>query len=188
MASETAPQPPDWTARDRTAVRAILGISAIAIAFLFYIIYFMPGAEEKSGIFAYLPAFNAFFNGLSACCLVFALGAVKLKRYRAHAFAMLTALVFSTLFLVSYIVYHSVQGDTKFEGEGVSRIIYFAILIPHIILSIPMLPMIFIALWFAATRRFEKHRKFARITYPIWLYVSVTGVAIYFMLRHYSAG
>jgi putative membrane protein len=96
---------------------------------------------------------------------------------------MIPAVVCSALFLVSYVIYHSYQGDTKFLGTGWIRPTYFFILISHIILSVVVVPMILSTLFFSATRRFQAHRKIARWTYPIWLYVSITGVTVYLFLR-----
>lgn len=96
---------------------------------------------------------------------------------------MLTAVATSALFLASYIVYHHYQGDTPFQGQGLVRPIYFFVLVSHILLSIVGLPLVLATLFFAATNRFDKHRRIARWTLPIWLYVSVTGVAVFFFLK-----
>jgi putative membrane protein len=100
---------------------------------------------------------------------------------------MLTATVFSALFLTSYIVYHSFHGDTPFPGHGWIRPVYFFILITHIGLSMVALPLILAALWYALRNEFPFHRRVARWTFPIWLYVSVTGVIVYFFLKHFTA-
>ena len=97
---------------------------------------------------------------------------------------MLSALTFSFLFLASYLTYHTFHGDTLYEGEGLMRIFYFFILISHIFLSAVVLPMILTTVYFAATGNFAKHLRIARITLPLWLYVSVTGVLIYLILYH----
>ena len=99
---------------------------------------------------------------------------------------MLGAVVFSVLFLTSYIVYHHFHGDTPFPGQGFIRPVYFVILISHIGLSIIALPMVLTTLYYAGTRQFQTHRKIARYTLPIWLYVSVTGVAVFLFLKAYT--
>ncbi len=98
---------------------------------------------------------------------------------------MLTSLAASALFLVSYIVYHSVHGDSKFGGVGLVRPVYFFILVTHIVLSAVALPLVFLSLFFSLSGRFPNHRKIARYTFPVWLYVSVTGVLVFALLRIY---
>src|ERR1700736_5080985 len=100
---------------------------------------------------------------------------------------MLTATVFSALFLVSYVTYHFFHGDTKFQGHGWIRPAYFLILISHIGLSMVALPLILGALWFGLRSQFQFHRRIARWTFPIWLYVSVTGVIVYVLLQYFAA-
>jgi putative membrane protein len=100
---------------------------------------------------------------------------------------MLGAFASSTLFLVGYVVYHIYHGDSRFPGQGWIRPVYFTILISHIVLSAAALPLVLTTFYLALTRRLEAHKKAARITYPIWLYVSVTGVTIFFLLRAYSS-
>jgi putative membrane protein len=97
---------------------------------------------------------------------------------------MLSALTFSFLFLISYLTYHAFHGDTSFEGEGWLRTLYFFILISHILLSAVVLPLVLTTVYFAATGNFNQHPKIARVTLPLWLYVSVTGVLVYLMLYH----
>ena len=101
-----------------------------------------------------------------------------------HMVFMICAFVFSGLFLVSYIIYHYFHGDTPFPGSGAIRPIYFSILISHVLLSIIALPLILITFLFSLKGQFAVHKKVARVTFPIWMYVSVTGVIIYFMLYH----
>jgi putative membrane protein len=165
---------------------AIVTLSAVIAAFLFWLIYFkgkVAGPVWVDG----LPAAIASFNSLSALCLV--MGYINIRRGRrtVHMRFMLTATVSSALFLVSYITYHFYRGDTRFPGHGLIRPVYFFILISHISLSIVALPLILATLWYALRGRFQFHRRIARWTFPIWLYVSVTGVVVYFMLRAYTA-
>lgn len=169
--------------REATAVTAILAVSAAAFAFLVWLIYFKAPPRNPSDAYGFLPAVNAGLNGLSACCIVSGFVAIRAKRKRVHATLMISAFLFSTAFLISYIIYHNVQGDTKFLGEGTIRTFYFCILISHIATTVFALPLILTTFYFALSKRFDRHRKIARFTLPLWLYVSVTGVAIYFMLR-----
>jgi len=117
---------------------------------------------------------------------VLAYVAVKKKNLAAHARFMITAMSASTLFLVSYIVYHSVHGDTRFTGQGIIRPIYFSILISHITLSAVALPLVFSSFFFSLSGRFKIHKKVSRYTFPLWLYVSVTGVLVFTLLHVYG--
>lgn len=172
---------------ERQAVVAILVVSALALGFLVWLIYFNRGGfEDYRDAVAAFPALNAALNGLSACCLVSGYAAIRRGRRRTHMTLMLTAFVFSTLFLVSYIVYHAVHGDTRFLGTGWIRPVYFFVLISHIGLSIVTLPLVLTTFYLALTKRFMRHKKLAKITLPLWLYISVTGVAIFFLLRAHS--
>jgi len=128
---------------------------------------------------------NAVLNSCVAILLVAALAAVKAKKYEAHKRMMLTAMVLSILFLVSYICHHLFTGETKFGGEGLSRTIYFIILFTHIPLAGLILPFILFTAYRALTGDWSRHVKLARITWPIWLYVAITGVIVYVMISPY---
>jgi len=132
--------------------------------------------------YAILPGINASLNGLSACLLVSGYLAIRGGRIPLHRGLMLSAFATSTLFLISYLTYHFQFPVTPFQGEGVVRIVYFTILFPHIALAIVMVPMVLVTLYRGLKGQFDKHRKLARWTLPIWLYVSVTGVLVYLML------
>lgn len=128
---------------------------------------------------------NAIINTGVSILLIAALVAVKKRNYRLHKRLMLIAMVLSVLFLVSYILHHLFAGDTKFGGEGSIRYFYYAILITHIILAAIILPFILFTTYRAMIAEWPGHRKLARITWPIWLYVSVTGVLVYLMISPY---
>jgi len=167
---------------NKTAVKGILVVSAVAIALLFWIIYGIepsPNQERWDN----LPALNALFNAISASAVVIGLYHIKKGNKRAHGISMATAFAASCLFLVGYIAHHSLHGDTKFLGEGWIRPVYFFILISHILLSIAALPLVLATMYFAIVRHWSTHRILARITYPVWLYVSVTGVLVFLFLR-----
>jgi protein SCO1/2/putative membrane protein len=136
------------------------------------------------------PAMNASLNGASAVLLVTAHRMIQRGRVAAHRRLMLIAVATSTLFLIDYLYYHLhvVHGSVHFHGRGWSRPLYFTILISHTILAAAIVPLVIITLSRALRERFDRHRAIARWTYPIWLYVSVTGVLIYFMLYHLFAG
>jgi uncharacterized membrane protein YozB (DUF420 family) len=132
--------------------------------------------------YAIFPVINATLNGTSAVLLVTAHQQIKSGRMAAHRALMLTAVVTSTLFLISYLYYHWHVGSVPFQGHGWSRPVYFSILFSHTILAATIVPLVIITLIRALRERFDRHRAIARWTYPLWLYVSVTGVVIYFML------
>lgn len=133
------------------------------------------------------PAINATLNGTSAVLLLTGRSLIRRGRMAAHRAVMLTALATSTLFLVSYLYYHYHVGSVHFRGQGWSRPIYFTILTSHTILAAVIVPLIIITLTRALRERFDRHRVIARWTYPLWMYVSVTGVIVYVMLYHLYA-
>ncbi|MFQ5797496.1 MAG: DUF420 domain-containing protein [Bacteroidota bacterium] len=131
-----------------------------------------------------LPTVNATLNATSAVLLLVGHRYVKRGNMRAHKFCMLSTVGVSALFLVSYLIYHFEVGSVAFEGKGWIRPVYFSILISHTILAVTIVPLVAITLFRALKERFDKHARIARWTYPIWLYVSVTGVIVYVMLYH----
>jgi putative membrane protein len=164
----------------------ILALSALIAGALIWLIYFKGRVAGPDWVFA-LPTANAVFNSLSAICLVFGYLNIRKRNRLVHMRFMLSATTFSTLFLLSYVTYHYFHGDTKFPGHGFIRPVYFFILITHIGLSMVALPFILLTLWWALRNQFRLHRGVARWTFPIWLYVSVTGVLVYSILRAYAA-
>jgi putative membrane protein len=177
---------PGTPTTERIALGGILVASAAAVAFLLWLLYFHhpPTAFARRWIF--LPQLNALLNGLSAVALCVGLYFIKRKNWRAHRVSMLSAFGFSSLFLVSYIVNHALHGDTRFPGVGTARTAYLSILGSHVMLSIVALPMVLTTLFFALRGQFTDHRRVARITFPIWLYVSVTGVAVFAILKAFA--
>lgn len=138
--------------------------------------------------YAIFPVLDASLNGTSAVLLLTGRTLIKHGRMAAHRAVMITALVSSSLFLGSYLYYHWHVGSVHFQGQGWTRPVYFSILISHTILAAVIVPMIIITLSRALRERFDRHRTIARWTYPLWLYVSVTGVVIYVMLYKLFAG
>jgi len=131
-----------------------------------------------------LPHLNAALNGASFLLLVAAFYQIRRGNVRAHRRLMLSALAVSGLFLVSYVTYHAQYGSVKFQGRGIIRPVYFFILITHVLLAAGIVPLVIITLRRALAGDFARHRRIARWTYPLWLYVSVTGVVVYLMLYH----
>ena len=170
---------------NRTVLNSIVVLSSGIILFLFWLIYLRePVLEESSLDLSFLPAVNALLNSMSASCLILGYLAIRKGNRTLHIKMMLSALTFSFLFLISYLTYHTFHGDTSFQGEGWIRPLYFFILISHISLSVVVLPLVLTTVYYAATGNFNQHPKIARITLPLWLYVSVTGVLVYLMLYH----
>ncbi|MFN8287834.1 MAG: DUF420 domain-containing protein [Chitinophagales bacterium] len=128
---------------------------------------------------------NAVINSAVSVLLVGAFVMVKQKKYEAHRNLMFVAILLSSLFLVSYIAHHLLAGDTKFGGEGTIRYFYFFILITHIILAAIILPFILFTSYQSLSGDYQKHKKVARYTFPLWLYVSITGVVVYLLISPY---
>jgi putative membrane protein len=166
----------------RAPIATIIGISVVATLFLLWLVYVHPPSQEYASRLLFLPALNALFNGMSAVALLIGLSYIRKRKIAAHRASMLTALVFSVLFLITYTTNHALHGDMYFHGHGAIRTAYLGLLISHILLSVVALPMILITFFFSLTGRFPQHKKIAPYTFPIWLYVSVTGVVVYVML------
>lgn len=132
----------------------------------------------------YLPHLNAVLNTTSALLLLAGFRFIRRGRIQAHRNCQVSAVATSTLFLISYLTYHYYHGATRFAGQGLVRPLYFAILLTHTILAVVIVPLILLTLYRAARRDFIRHRRIARWTLPLWLYVSVTGVIVYLMLYH----
>ncbi len=131
---------------------------------------------------SFLPHVNAFLNGTCAVLLFAGYSFIRSGRVAAHRVCQMSAVVVSIVFLASYLTYHYHHGATRFTGPGLARYIYFAILISHTILAVVIVPLVGITLYRALRADFVRHRRIARITLPLWLYVSITGVIVYLML------
>jgi putative membrane protein len=134
---------------------------------------------------SFLPPIYATINGITAVVLVAGVLAIKNGKRKLHERLMTAAIALSVAFLVMYVAYHMTSDSTKFGGEGIIRPIYFFLLITHIILSIAVIPIVLITYVRALANKFDKHKKIAKITFPIWLYVAVTGVVVYLMISPY---
>lgn len=167
----------------RPAILTILTVSAAASLFLFWLIYAHPAADTARIQLPFLPALNALLNGLSATALLIGYTFIRARRIVAHRRSMLTAFAFSTLFLISYILHHYLHGDVRYPAHAALRSLYLPLLASHIVLAIVALPLVLVTFFFSLSGRIPQHRKVARWTFPIWLYVSITGVITYAMLR-----
>ena len=170
----------------RKALGLILAVSAAALLFLVWLIYFKAPAATEVAWVSNLSAVNAALNSLSTVFLLLGFREIRARNLAKHMRFMISAFITSALFLVSYIVYHHFVGDTPFTGQGFIRPVYFFILISHIVLSIFVVPLVLSSFLFAFSGKFSTHRKVSKWTFPIWLYVSVTGVMVFFMLKFFG--
>jgi putative membrane protein len=176
-----APGTPDPVADRRFFIfNAVVSVAALSL--LTYLLLLRGGAASSAAV-SFLPAVNASLNALAATLLFCGWVAIKQRKWRVHRFFMVAAFAASSLFLVSYLVYHAVHGDTRYLGVGAMRTVYFAVLVSHILLSTTVVPLALTAFWFAWRRQFGRHTRVTRVLWPIWMYVSITGVCIFFLLR-----
>jgi putative membrane protein len=157
-------------------------VSVAALALLGYLLLIRRGGATGVDL-RFMPAVNASLNALSASLLLAGWVAIRRQARRVHQYLMVSAFTSSALFLVGYLAYHYVHGDTRYAGTGPLRAVYLAILASHVLLSIPVLPLALVSFYFAWRQSFRRHRRVTRWLAPLWLYVSVTGVVVYFMLR-----
>jgi len=170
---------------DRPFMVANALVSSAALALLAWLLLFKRSVAGHADL-SFMPAINACLNASAAVLLVLGYRAIKSGDRQRHKRLMVSAFCASSLFLIGYVTYHYVHGDTKFGGTGPIKLAYFAILISHVLLSMAIVPMALAAFYYALQARFQTHAKLARILFPIWLYVSVTGVVIFFFLRSYA--
>jgi putative membrane protein len=164
-------------------IYAVSIVICLAVAFL---IYFPQALSLGGGVdVSYLPRFHAFLNGSCTLLLIAGYIAVRRKQYNLHKMLMVSCFLLSSIFLVSYVIYHSQAPATKFGGEGMIRPIYYTLLLTHIVLAALILPLALFTISRSWRGEFAKHKKIARYTLPIWIYVTATGVIVYFMLVPY---
>jgi putative membrane protein len=170
----------------RPVIGAIVVVSGLAVSFLLWLLYVHHASANFAGRWMFLPALNALLNGFCAIALCVGLYFIKHHNREAHRKSMLLGFAFSSAFLISYIVNHALHGDTIFPGHGPMRTLYLSILTSHVTLSMVALPMVLTTFFFSLTGRFAMHRRIARWTFPIWLYVSVSGVVVFLLLKAYA--
>jgi len=169
---------------EKKSIITILSLSSVIFAFLVWWIYAKETAHaQNQSMVEYLPYLNSFLNALTSIFLILGFRAIKRGNKQLHKKIMLGAGFLSAVFLVSYLLYHHFHGDTKFMGTGMIRASYFIILISHIILSMAQVPLILFTFYLAFKKKWSLHKRVAKITFPIWLYVSVTGVIIFMYLK-----
>lgn len=164
----------------------IIVLVSVAVPILVAILFSIPQVNISLPFdVKLLPKFHAILNGSVFCLLLFSWYFISQKKIKAHQTCNVLALTLSALFLVSYVTYHTITESTSYGGEGVIRYVYFFILITHIVLAAVILPIILFTFLRAFAGKFDKHRKIARWTMPLWLYVSATGVIVYLMISPY---
>lgn len=173
----------DTAARKEKKFNLLITIVSIVVPVVVALLFNVkiPNVERLG----FLPPIYASINGLTAVLLVFAVWAIKNGKKELHQKLMTTCIGLSVVFLVLYIVYHTTAESTSFGGEGAIRYVYFFILISHIVLSVIIIPLVLKTYARAYLGKFESHRKLAKITFPIWLYVAITGVVVYLMISPY---
>lgn len=163
----------------------IIGIS-IVIPLAVAVLLFMPAKLTSLGDWVYfLPHLNAVINSSASIALIVGLVFIKMKKYNYHGATMTVAFALGAVFLISYVIYHGSAESTSFGGEGLIRTVYYFLLITHIILAAVALFPILFAYYYGYTDQREKHRKVVKFAYPIWLYVSISGVIVYLMISPY---
>jgi putative membrane protein len=177
---QVSSEPAQESSRVRMVIFALTGLVFLLIA---VVVYLLPSQGHSGGPSA-LATLNAFLNSCATACLLIGYAAIRAKNVRWHRRSMLAAFGISCMFLLTYLLHHAQVGSVPFRGSGVLRIVYFSILIPHILLSAAVVPLALLAIYRAWTGRVALHRRVARIALPLWLYVSVSGVVVYFLLYH----
>lgn len=168
------------------AISRLIFIISVIVPVVAITVIYTPAIHLNINV-SFLPEFHAIINSCVTVLLLCGYYFIRHNKIRAHRLCMLSAFSLSSLFLVSYLIYHASTEETHYGGTGILRILYFTILISHILLAMIIMPFILITLSRALTERFDKHRRIARITWPLWLYVSTTGVIVYFLISPYYA-
>jgi len=168
---------------DEKKYNKLIVILSVAIPIVVAVLFGVkiPNVEPLT----FLPPIYASINALTAFILVLAFWAITNKKIKLHQRLMQTAMMLSVVFLAMYVAYHMTSDSTKYGGEGILKYVYYIILITHIILSIIVIPFVLITYVRAIIQNFEKHKKIARITFPLWLYVAISGVLVYIMISPY---
>ena len=170
---------------ERAARLTIGGVSAVVLVVVGVLLLGPKAGTGGGGLdVSSLPGLNAFLNGTSAVLLSIGYVLIRRRNVTAHKACMVSAFGVSALFLISYLTYHSQAGSVRFTGQGPIRLVYFFLLLTHLVLAAVIVPLALTTLYRARSERFDQHRRIARWTLPIWLYVSVTGVVVYWMLYH----
>lgn len=174
-------------ANNSNIIKRLFIIISLLIPMVIAVLIFLPKGETNEiepWIFS-LPFYNAIINTLTAIFLITGFYFIKNGNVVNHKRCMISAFVLGCIFLILYILYHSNAPSTKFGGEGIIRYVYFSLLISHILLAFIVVPLVLSAIYFAVSQKIEKHKKIVKFTFPVWLYVSISGVIVYLMISPY---
>lgn len=174
------------SSNDRIFIPLIAVLSVVIPLAVAYLIFAIQPDTELAQSVAFLPTLNAMINSTVTVLLILGLVFIRRKQIKLHRATMMSALVLSTCFLISYVIYHYAVGDSQYRGEGLIKVIYIVILASHIVLSMVVVPLALLAVYRGINNEIEKHRKIVKWAWPIWLYVSVTGVVVYLMVHVYN--
>lgn len=163
----------------------LIWVLSIIIPIVVAVLLYMPKLEVTGINLKFLPTLNACINFTVSILLIIGVYFIKNKNLKLHKVTMISALVLSTLFLISYVIYHASVPETRFGGQGLIRYVYFFFLITHILLAIFVVPLALFSIYRGINSQIELHKKIVKFTFPIWLYVSITGVIVYLMISPY---
>ncbi|WP_210486949.1 DUF420 domain-containing protein [Rufibacter aurantiacus] len=164
----------------------IISVLSVVVPLLVAFLMFMPQSGKLGDLdVSFLPQLHAVLNSLTAIALIIGYYQIKKQNRRLHRFAMVCAFMLSVVFLVSYVIYHYQAAPTPYGGEGTLRMVYYFILITHIVLAAVIVPLVLLSVYFALSEQYVRHRKVSRWTFPLWLYVAITGVVVYVMISPY---
>lgn len=170
---------------NRKMLWVIAVVSVVVPALVVYLMYGNKATRIENLDVSLLPHINAVLNTVTSVCLVLGFIFIKQRFIQGHRLMMMIAFVLSTVFLISYVIYHNNAESTPYGGEGFIRIVYFSFLISHIILAMVVVPFVLLAIYWAITAQYERHRRIVKWTFPIWTYVAISGVIVYLMISPY---
>ena len=174
------------TISDKLFFRFALGLSIIVFILVVLLNKRVLNPPTEFPMFIYkLPLLHAIINGLCSVLLLLSLNAIKQKKIELHKKLNIATFALSALFLISYVTYHFFVPETSYGGDGAMRIMYYFILITHIVLAAVVLPLILISFWYGLQNKVQQHKRITRFSYPIWLYVTITGVIVYILISPY---
>lgn len=182
MNSRNSISNPGPTGLSQPAIVAIAFVSVLLPALVTFLFF---ADKVEVGEFSFLPSVYATINAITAVGLISAYVAIRKSRINLHRLLMTVCLFLSALFLILYVIYHATKESTSFGGEGLVRYFYYFILLSHILLSVAVVPLVLLSFVQAFAKRFDRHRRIARITFPIWLYVTISGVLVYILISPY---
>ncbi|PRY04943.1 putative membrane protein [Pontibacter ummariensis] len=172
------------TANDKKFL-TLIAVLSVLIPIVVAVLFFMPKAGDSQVDVSYLPGFHAILNSLTAIALLIGYYNIKKQNVKGHRGAMLAAFGLSAIFLVSYVTYHFLGERTVYGGDGALKYIYYFILLTHIVLAVVIVPLVLLSVYYGISNQLDRHKRISKWTFPVWLYVAVTGVLVYLMISPY---